>query len=325
MKYNFVGRTGLKVSEIGLGCMSFGRFNDEKESFKILDEAIENGINLFDTADIYGKRISEDGIGDGLSEEIIGRWLAQDRKRRNKIVLATKVYGKMGDGPNDGGLSAYHIKRACEESLRRLKTDHIDLYQLHVAERYISWEEKWQAMEQLVREGKITYIGSSNHSAGDIAIAQCAAKSRNFFGIISEQCRYNLTYRDAELEVLPICKRLGVGIFTHNSLAAGILAGKYNRDDKVGRRVERSDLGKKYMEQINQYEKLCKGIGIEPALVATAWLVQNPIVTAPLIGIRTVKQLRSTLGAIDITLPEEVLDKLDSIWPGPKGEYPFPV
>jgi aryl-alcohol dehydrogenase-like predicted oxidoreductase len=193
MDYAHLGRTGLKVSRLALGTMNFGELTDEAASFSIMDEALDAGINFFDTADVYGGPQSPDmEKGFGISEEIIGRWLAQGG-RRDRIVLATKVYQPMGTGPNDRRLSAYHIRRACEASLRRLKTDHIDLYQMHHIDRGTPWEEVWQAMEQLIREGKITYVGSSNFAGWDIATAQCTAASRNLLGLASEQSLYNLT------------------------------------------------------------------------------------------------------------------------------------
>jgi aryl-alcohol dehydrogenase-like predicted oxidoreductase len=187
MAYGHLGRSGLLVSRIGLGTMNFGFTADEPASSAIMDAAIDAGINLFDTADVYGGLQTPDmEKGYGISEEIIGRWL-QRSGRRDDIVLASKVYQPMGLGPNDRRLSAYRIRRACEASLRRLQTDHIDLYQMHHVDRETPWEEIWQAMEQLVREGKITYVGSSNFAAWDVALAQSAASARHFLGLTSEQ------------------------------------------------------------------------------------------------------------------------------------------
>src|SRR4051812_35148769 len=193
MQYKFVGRSGVQVSRLALGTMNFGMVTDEPTSFKIMDETLAAGINFFDTADVYGGPQSPDmEKGDGISEEIIGRWLTQGG-RRDRIVLATKVYQPMDTGPNDRHLSAYPIRRACEASLTRLKTDHIDLYQMHHVDRATPWEEIWQAMEQLIHEGKITYVGSSNFAGWDIATAQFTAGSRNLLGLASEQSLYNLT------------------------------------------------------------------------------------------------------------------------------------
>lgn len=201
MEYTHLGRTGLKVSRVCLGTMNFGPVTNEEDSFAIMDRALDAGINFFDTANVYGwKR------GEGITENIIGRWLKQGGGRREKIVLATKVYGVMGDWPNEGRLSAYHIRRACEESLRRMQTDHIDLYQMHHIDRDTPWEEVWQAMEQLVREGKVIYVGSSNFAGWHIAQANETARARHFMGLVSEQSLYNLNARMIELEVIPACE-----------------------------------------------------------------------------------------------------------------------
>src|SRR5512147_1313699 len=198
MEYIHLGRTGLKVSRLCLGTMNFGPQTSEPDSFAIMDRALATGVNFFDTADVYGWK-----LGEGITEQIIGRWLAQGGGRRDQIVLATKAYNKMGEGPNERGLSAYHIRRACEESLRRLQTDHIDLYQMHHIERSTPWEEIWQAMEQLVREGKVIYIGSSNFAGWNLAQAQAEARARHFMGLVSEQSIYNLSNRTVELELIP--------------------------------------------------------------------------------------------------------------------------
>ena len=182
MEYTHLGRTGLRVSRLCLGTMNFGPFASESESFAMMDRALELGVNFFDTANVYGRR-----KGQGVTEQIIGRWLAQGSGRREKIVLETKVYGGMGDLPNESKLSAYHIRRACEESLRRMQTDHIDLYQMHHIDRATPWEEIWQVMEQLVQAGKIIYVGSSNFAGWHIARANEIAKARNFMGLVSEQ------------------------------------------------------------------------------------------------------------------------------------------
>ena len=218
MNYTNLGRTGLRVSRLCLGTMNFGPQTSEAESHAIMDRAIATGVNFFDTANRYGRDISL-----GFTEAIIGRWLAQGGGRREQIVLATKVYGPMGDGVNDRGLSAYHIRKACEDSLRRLQTDHIDLYQMHHVERRTPWEEIWQAMEQLVREGKVLYVGSSNFAGLHIALAQFAAQKRNFMGLVSEQSLYNLHARMIELEVIPACREFGLGLIPWSPLGGGLL------------------------------------------------------------------------------------------------------
>ncbi|NIS83529.1 MAG: aldo/keto reductase [Anaerolineales bacterium] len=318
MEYVSLGRTGLKVSRLCLGTMNFGPETTEADSFKIMDEALEAGINFFDTANVYGWE-----MGEGITEHIIGRWLAQGGGRRENIILATKVYGQMGEGPNERRLSAYHIKRACEQSLRRMQTDHIDLYQMHHIDRDTPWEEIWQAMEQLVREGKVLYVGSSNFAGWHIAQAQSTAEVRNFMGLVSEQSLYNLSARTIELEVIPACKAYGLGLIPWSPLAGGMLAGALKKP-KEGRRagkfiqkeIERN------REAVKAYEALCESLGAPPADVALAWVLHNPVVTAPIIGPRTLDQLEGNLAVLDLELEPETLEKLDDIWPGPGGEAP---
>ena len=260
--------------------------------------------------------------GYGISEEIIGRWLAQG-DHRDRIVLATKVYQPMETGPNDRHLSAYHIRKACEDSLRRLQTDHIDLYQMHHIDRRTPWEEIWQAMELLVQQGKVIYVGSSNFAGWDIATAQSAATACQFMGLISEQSLYNLNARTIELEVIPACRHYGLGIIPWSPLGGGLLGGVL-RKAKAQRRTESriQQLVEQHRSQLKAYEALCQQLGEEPADVALAWLLHNPAVTAPIIGPRTVEQLTGSLRALKIALSEDTLRKLDEIWPGPGGEAP---
>jgi aryl-alcohol dehydrogenase-like predicted oxidoreductase len=323
MNYTHLGRTGLKVSRLCLGTMNFGDVTDEKTSARILDEALEAGINFIDTADVYGTEQSPDiQQGSGLSEEIIGRWLQQGG-RRERIVLATKVYQPMGPGPNDRRLSAYHIRKACEDSLRRLKTDHIDVYQMHHIDRHTPWEEIWQAMELLVQQGKVLYIGSSNFAGWDIATAQSVATARHFLGLVAEQSLYNLTARTIELELIPACRHFGLGLIPWSPLAGGLLGGVLKKMAS-GRRA-RPALARQieqYRPQLEAYEGLCENLGETPSDVALAWLLQNPVVTAPLIGPRTVEQLQQALHATTVTLSDDTMSCLDEIWPGPGGEAP---
>ncbi|HEN4825621.1 aldo/keto reductase [Klebsiella pneumoniae] len=323
MNYTHLGRTGLKVSRLCLGTMNFGDVTDEKTSARILDEALEAGINFIDTADVYGTEQSPDiQQGSGLSEEIIGRWLQQGG-RRERIVLATKVYQPMGPGPNDRRLSAYHIRKACEDSLRRLKTDHIDVYQMHHIDRHTPWEEIWQAMELLVQQGKVLYIGSSNFAGWDIATAQSVATARHFLGLVAEQSLYNLTARTIELEVIPACRHFGLGLIPWSPLAGGLLGGvlkKMASGRRAGPAFAR--LIEQYRPQLEAYEGLCEDLGETPSDVALAWLLQNPVVTAPLIGPRTVEQLQQALHATTVTLSDDTMSCLDEIWPGPGGEAP---
>jgi aryl-alcohol dehydrogenase-like predicted oxidoreductase len=318
MQYTRLGRTGLQVSRLCLGTMNFGPFTSEPESFAIMDRALELGINFFDTANVYGWR-----RGEGWTEQIIGRWFAQGGGRRDKVVLATKAYGTMGDWPNESRLSALHIRRACEGSLRRLQTDHIDLYQMHHVDRDTPWDEIWQAMEQLVREGKVVYVGSSNFAGWHIAKACEMAKSRHFLGLVSEQSLYNLTARTVELEVLPACEAYGLGVIPWSPLAAGLLGGVL-RKAKEGRSA-----GERMMKQLDQhkgrieaYERLCDELGAHPATVALAWLLKQRAVTAPIIGPRTASQFEESLRALELELSAEVMQKLDSIFPGPGGAAP---
>lgn len=317
MQHTNLGRTGLKVSRLCLGTMNFGPQTSEDDSHAIMDRALETGVNFFDTANRYGRDISL-----GFTEEIIGRWLAQGG-RRDQIVLATKVFGPMGDGVNDRGLSAYHIRKACEDSLRRLQTDHIDLYQMHHVDRSTPWEEIWQAMEQLVREGKVLYVGSSNFAGLHIALAQFAAKQRNFMGLVSEQSLYNLHARMIELEVIPACREFGLGLIPWSPLAGGLLGGALQKASTGRRANERNqERVEKHRSQLEAYEGLCAELGETPANIGLSWLLHNPVVTAPIIGPRTMQQFDESLRAVEIKLSADVLARLDEIWPGPGGEAP---
>jgi aryl-alcohol dehydrogenase-like predicted oxidoreductase len=319
MQYTTLGRTGLQVSRLALGTMNFGMVTDEVTSFKIMDVALEAGINFIDTADVYGGPQSPDmAQGYGISEEIIGRWLAQGG-RRERIVLATKVYQPMGTGPNECRLSAYRIRKACEDSLRRLRTDRIDLYQMHHIDRRTPWEEIWQAMELLVQQGKVIYVGSSNFAGWHIAAAQCAAAARHFLGLVSEQSLYNLSARTIELEVVPACRHYGLGLIPWSPLGGGLLGGALRKATE-GRRAD-SQI-EQHRSRLEAYESLCQGLGEKPADVALGWLLHKPAVTAPITGPRTVEQLTASLRALEITLSDETLRRLDEIWPGPGREAP---
>jgi len=318
MRYTHLGRTGLKVSRLCLGTMNFGPLTGEAESWAIMDEALELGINFFDTADVYGGR-----PGEGVTEQIIGRWLAQGGDRRERIVLATKVYGKMGECPNDSKLSAYHIRRGCDDSLRRLGTDHIDLYQMHHIDRETPWEEIWQAMEQLVYQGKVLYVGSSNFAGWQIAQANCAAAARHFMGLVSEQSLYNLSARTVELEVIPACRAYGLAFVPWSPLGGGLLGGALASAESGRRATEQiRSRAEKRRAQLESYESLCRELGEEPANVAVAWLLHNPAVTAPIVGPRAMDQLRGAVRALEVTLSADHMRRLDQVWPGPGGEAP---
>ncbi len=318
MNYTSLGRTGLQVSPLCLGTMNFGPETSEADSYAIMDKALELGINFFDTANVYGWK-----KGEGVTEQIVGRWWAQGNGRRQKVVIATKVYGSMGDWPNESKLSARHIKQACEASLRRLQTDYIDLYQMHHVDRNTPWEEIWQAMEQLVREGKVLYVGSSNFAGWHIAQANEAAKARHFMGLVSEQSLYNLNARMVELEVIPACEGYGLGLIPWSPLAGGLLGGVLQKIQNGRRASERVQAAvEKHRAQLEQWEAFCADLGEQPADVALAWLLGQTAVTAPIIGPRTLDQLTGSLRALEIKLSAEDLAKLEAIWPGPGGAAP---
>jgi aryl-alcohol dehydrogenase-like predicted oxidoreductase len=341
MEHIPLGRTGLKVSRLCLGTMNFGDATNEADSLAIMDKSLELGINVFDTADVYSG---------GVTEQIVGRWFAKDRNRRKRVVLATKVYNDISSfyrhsngtrvvlgtkvhndinrpdqpDPNFGrGLSARKIILACEDSLRRLQTEWIDLYQMHHIDRSCPWEEVWQAMEILVRQGKVLYVGSANFAAWNIAEAQHTAKERHFMGLVSEQSKYSLETRAIELEVLPACRHYGLGVIAWSPLAGGVLAGVTSGQAGVRRH---SGPAKKRQErkaaQLSQWEELCRSLGEEPANVALAWLLHQPDLTGPIIGPRTVEQLTGSLRAMEIKLEPDVLKKIDKIWPGPGNQAP---
>jgi aryl-alcohol dehydrogenase-like predicted oxidoreductase len=318
METTHLGRSGVQVSRLCLGTMNFGPLTSEPDAFAIMDRALDLGINFFDTADVYGWQ-----LGEGVTERIIGRWLAQGDGRRDRIVLATKVFGRMGNGPNDRGLSAYHVERACEASLRRLQTDHIDLYQMHHIDRATTWDEIWEAMGRLVQAGKVLYVGSSNFAGWQIALAQSAAASRHCLGLVSEQSLYNLNARTIELEVVPACRELGIGIIPWSPLAGGMLAGALRAGNEGRRTTERLQQSlAEHRQQLEAYEALCAELGEAPADVTLAWLLHQPHVTSPIVGPRTLEQLDSSMRALEIKLPDEVIQRLDEIWPGPGGEAP---
>ncbi len=317
MQYTHLGRTGLTVSRLCLGTMNFGVDTSEADSFAVMDCALELGLNFFDTANVYGWR-----IGQGLTEQIIGRWLAQGNGRRQRIVLATKAYNKMGEGPNEGRtVSAYHLRRQCEDSLRRLQTDCIDLYQMHHIDRATPWEEIWQAMEQLVREGKVLYVGTSNFPAWSIVKGNMLAWQRHGLGLVSEQSVYSLRNRAIETEVIPACRDCGMGLIPWSPLAGGLLAGVLHRPGD-GRRAKLAEQVEKCRPQLEEYEALCRELGEEPANVGLSWLLHNPVVTAPIVGPRTVAQLECSQRSLEIRLDEPTRKRLEAIFPGPGGEAP---
>lgn len=325
VKHVRLGKHGALVSNLCLGTMNFGWVTSEEESFRIMDRALELGINFFDTADVYGWAVEH-----GTTEEIIGRWFAQGGGRRDAVVLATKVYNPVTRKtalrePNSDGrsLSAYKIRKHCEGSLKRMQTDWIDLYQMHHIDRDCPWDETWQAFGALVNQGKVAYVGSSNFAGWDIATACQEASKRGMMGLASEQSIYHLDNRMIELEVIPACRHYGLGLIPWSPLGGGLLGGALEKA-KAGRRMseEFEKQVEKKRPQLEAYENLCREIGHGPGEVALAWLLHNPAVTAPIIGPRTIEQLESAVAATEITLDDDVLTKLDDIFPGPGGEAP---
>jgi aryl-alcohol dehydrogenase-like predicted oxidoreductase len=312
MDFTQLGRTGLKVSRLCLGTMNFGPHTTEADSHAIMDAGLDKGVNFFDTANVYGGPDHR-----GQTEEIVGRWFATGGSRRERTVLATKVYGDMGsDWPNSGRLSALSIRRNLDASLKRLQTDYIDLYQFHHVDRNTPWDEIWQALEVAVNQGKVLYVGSSNFAGWHIAQAQAAAEKRNFVGLVSEQSKYSLLTRAIELEVIPAAQHYGLGIIPWSPLAGGLLGGVLGKEE--GKRRQQADAIERHRSQLQQFESLAADVGHPPGDLALAWILAQPAVTAPIIGPRTMAQLDSAERAVDITLDDKTLARLDEIFPGHK-------
>jgi aryl-alcohol dehydrogenase-like predicted oxidoreductase len=299
--------------------MNFGPETSQEDSHAIMDRALELGINFFDTANVYGWK-----KGEGVTEQIVGRWFAQGGGRREKTVIATKLYGSMSDWPNDTFLSARNIRLACEGSLRRLQTDYLDLYQMHHVDLRTPWDEIWEAFDTLRQQGKVLYVGSSNHAGWQIAKGMEAARRRHSTGLVSEQSIYNLLVRDVELEVLPACQDYGVGVIPWSPLQGGLLGGIIRKTEQGKRRLKgrAKDTLKENRKAIKAYEDLCDEIGEQPADVGIAWLLAQPAVTAPIIGPRTMEQLDGSMRAIKTRLTKDILTRLDEIFPGPGGTAP---
>lgn len=315
MQYANLGRTGASVSRIVLGTMNFGPHTDEADAFAIMDRAIDAGINFFDTANVYG------GVERrGWTEEIVGRWLAQSG-RRDEVVLATKVYGEMTTLPNDRGLSAINIRRAVDASLRRLQTDHIDLYQMHHIDRSTPWDELWQAMETLIAQGKISYVGSSNFAGWHIAQACEAARARHDVGLVSEQSLYNLITRDIEREVIPASEHYGLGVIAWSPLSGGKLGGKSQGGDGVRRQGAVRNADQAQTEQLAKWASFCADRGWQQGEAALAWTLAQPIL-GPIVGPRTMEQLEGAINALEITWDEASLKAVDEIFPSAGGPAP---
>jgi aryl-alcohol dehydrogenase-like predicted oxidoreductase len=313
MDFTHLGRSGLTVSRLCLGTMNFGPLTSEADSHSIMDSAHEYGINFFDTANRYGRE-----VGIGATEQIVGRWFAQGGGRRERTVIATKLYGQMGEWPNEGKLSALNIRRALDASLTRLQTDYIDLYQFHHVDRDTPWDEIWQAIGVAITQGKILYVGSSNFAGWHIAQAQAAAAERNLVGLMSEQSIYNLATREIELEVIPAAQHYGLGIMPWSPLQGGVLGGVLRKEREGRRRIE--GRAAEYVEssrsRIEAYEDFAAELGHEPGDVALAWLLHQPAVTAPIVGPRTQDQLDAAVRAMDVRLDDKALARLDEIFPG---------
>lgn len=313
MQYTHLGRSGLRVSRLCLGTMNFGPQTAEAEAHSIMDSALDSGINFFDTANVYGGSEHR-----GWTEEIIGRWFAKGNNRRERTVLATKLYGTMTDRPNESKLSALNIRRALDASLKRLQTDYIDIYQFHHVDRETPWDEIWQAIEVAVQQGKIIYSGSSNFAGWHIARAQEAAARRHYTGLVSEQSIYNLLTRSVELEVIPAVQEYGLGLIPWSPLQGGLLGGVLRKEHQGVRRTTGRAAAAlaKHRQQIQQYEDLADDLGHEPGDVALAWLLHQPAVTAPIVGPRTQEQLDAAIRALDVQLGTDALKRLDDIFPG---------
>ncbi|GAA2809424.1 aldo/keto reductase [Kribbella solani] len=316
MDFTQLGRSGLSVGRIVLGTMNFGTHTEVGDAHRIMDVAHGVGINFFDTANGYGRAVYP-----GRTEEIIGEWFAKGGQNREKTVLATKVYGEMGvDWPNTSRLSALNIRRALDASLRRLRTDYVDLYQFHHVDRNTPWDEIWQAMEIAVQQGKVLYAGSSNFAGWHIVQAQEAAARRNFNGLVSEQSLYNLIQRDVERELIPAAQAYGLGVIPWSPLHGGLLGGVIRKANEGVRRLEgrAKETLDRLRPRIEQYEAYADELGHEPGELALAWLLHQPAVTGPIVGPRTLEQLESAVRAVDIKLDDAALARLDEIFPGYK-------
>lgn len=316
MEYRKLGRTGLKVSVLCMGTMQFGWSVDEADTQRILSRTFEAGINFIDTADIYSKWV--DGNPGGVAEEYIGRWLRQAKVPRDRLVIATKVRGRLGEGPNDEGLSRVHIMQAVEASLRRIQTDYIDLYQTHWSDSETSVEETLRAMDDLVRQGKVRYVGVSNYKAWELMQALWVSDKHNLVRYDSLQPHYNLIERaEFEAELRDVCKTYGLGVIPYSPLAGGFLTGKYRKDKPLpkSRRAQglRHAMTEKNFALIEKMDEIGKAHNATVSQVALAWLLADPVITSPIIGATAPEQLDENLAALDIKLMAEekqVLDKL---------------
>lgn len=313
MDYRPLGRTGVQVSSLCLGCMNFGDDADEEASIRLIHRAIDEGINFLDTADVYSR---------GVSERITGKALATDG-RRDRVFLATKVYNKMGDDPNDWGSHRYHIMKGCEDSLRRLGTDHIDLYQLHRPQPSIPIDETLRALDDLIRQGKVRYIGTSTFAAWQVVESLWVSKELGLNRFICEQPPYNLLDRRIERELLPMCRTYGIGTIPWAPIAGGLLTGKYrlNQPRPEGARYEKGAFANRdndaALARVEDYLTFCeeRGGNVSPAQFATAWVRAQPGVTSPIIGPRTIEQYEDYMKSMEIAITDEDSKRLDEIFP----------
>lgn len=316
MQYGYLGASNLRVSKICLGTMHFGGVTPEDEAHRIMDKALEMGINFFDTANVYGGQ-----AGTGATESIIGRWFAQGNGRRDQVVLATKTYNAMnrpaipGDPNDDRGVSVYKVRRDVEASLRRLQTDRIDLYQVHHIDRRVRLEEFWGAFGMLLDQGTVQYMGTSNFPGWGLTKFQTFARQHGRLGLVSEQCQYNLLNRYPELEVIPAAEDAGIGLFPYMPLAGGLLTGKMKATE--GSRT--SSVEKEYgldlgSEQFAQWSALCRELGEPEFIVAIAWVLANPVVSSAIVGVRTLQHLEGLERASELTLDADVMAQLDVIF-----------
>lgn len=330
MNYGYLGKSNLRISKVCLGTMHFGAVTSEEDAFLIMDEALAMGINFFDTANVYGR-----SGGRGRTEEIIGNWFQLGGNRREQVVLATKVYNPMPEDyvPNEGpGISTYKVRRHVEDSLRRLQTDHIDLYQVHHIDRRVTAEEYWGSFERLVDRGDVLYLGTSNYPGWGLAKYQMQALHRGRMGLVSEQTMYNLLNRYPELEVLPAAHDLGIGVLAYMPLAGGLLTGKA-RQTPAGsrtREVEQEyEMDLSENRQLDEYDRLCQEIGEPGHVVAIAWTLANPAVASAIVGVRTLEHLDGLARAAELELDSEILARLEKLFnindgrplrPGPAPE-----
>ncbi|WP_067499015.1 aldo/keto reductase [Actinoplanes sp. TFC3] len=313
MDYVYLGRSGQQVSRLVLGTLNFGVRTSKKESFELMDAALDAGINFFDTANDYGWQRHR-----GFTEELLGEWFSLGGDRRSRIVLGTKVCHPMSDWPNDRGLSGRHIIAACDDSLRRLRTDWIDLYQMHDVDPHTTWEEVWQAMEVLTRAGKIRYVGSSNFAGWNIAAAQERAIRRGGVGLVSEQCLYNLVDRHVEAEIMPAAAAYGMAVVAWSPLHGGLLAGVLEK--MVAGTAVKSAQGRaqvtlpRVRTAVERFENLCRKLRHSPADVALGWVLSRPGVDAAVIGPRTREHLDGALTSLRLELSDEVLGELETLF-----------